>query len=145
MNKLLKYKFVLLQVFLFVLFLTACAKNQKTLTLDYHDFGPQAMSYELIGYDWWSWLDCHCEETAEQYPVQVIVYENITKEQLRDKFPINQQLGPDMRFIEYCDASNYLNAGIEEISKELNLSQLATQLNQTRTKLTVHFNSKRCY
>ena len=140
MNNLINIKLDLLML----LFLNACVNKQIVLKLDYQDFGPQAMSYELIGYDWWSWLDCHCEETADQYPVYVIVYVNMDKELLTINFPIDQQKGSDLSFVKYCDAMEYLQSQINEVNQTPTLNQITKNLTETKSQLLKHFTSQSC-
>ena len=60
-----------------VLALTGCQQKSApdVLILPYSDFGPQVISYELLGMGFYSWDSQGHEDESYQYNIQVVVYD----------------------------------------------------------------------
>jgi len=87
----------------------------NALVLDYSDFGPQAMAYELIGFQWWQWENPCCSEPDSIYNIKVVVYKDIALNKVKALFPVNPEQQQDYRYLEYSKAISYLTEHIDEM------------------------------
>lgn len=115
-----------------LLSLVACATHGagKTLVLQYEDFGPPSAAHELIGMDWWQWLD-HGDSRPKRYDIKVVVYRNVEQPQVRQLYPSDPSRELDFRYVAYADAMGYLDRMI----KENVIESLTSQLQTTRTRI----------
>ena len=101
-----------------VLFITGCAnKSPEYILLKYSDFGPQAIAYKTIGYEWYQWGNSGSGNPKESYNIKVVVYRNITLKKIKKLFPVSEKEGKDFRYIEYTKSINYLNEHIKELKQ----------------------------
>lgn len=121
-----------LVVLLAVAGLAGCRhKPATTMVLDYQDFGPQVAAHEVIGMAWWQW-DQHGEpDPDDPYDIKVVVYRDISMEQVQELFPVLEEKGQDYRYLSYAQAISYLN---ETILEDV-LSEVTRRLRQTRTRV----------
>ena len=58
-------------------------ESGNVVVFGYYDFGPQAMSYEVLGYEWWQWEAHGDSRPGKKYDIRVIVYRNISLDNVR--------------------------------------------------------------
>jgi hypothetical protein len=118
-----------------LLLFTACAVQAvgKTLVLPYNDFGPPSAAHEVIGMDWWQWLE-HGDSRPRRYDIKVVVYRDTDRDRVQRSFPLDPSQELDYRYLEYSDAIRYLDRMIEENV----IDSLTPQLQSTRERI---FNS----
>lgn len=119
-------------IILLNLFLQACSSSNKAVVLDYYDFGPQAMSYETIGYSWYEW-NKHGDENKDDN-VKIVVYEG-SLESVKEQYKDDKFSAIDYRFITKKEACDYLGKNIAELSKEKDLEMLQRTLKDTKKKI----------
>ena len=112
-------KTILTLAFLGSTLLLSCAKPQNsnvvqvqkptsnTIVLDYYDFGPQVMSYELIGLGKYQWNSQGPDDPNENDDVKVVVYRNISLNEVEKMYPVIERK-QDYRYLEYKSALNLL-------------------------------------
>ncbi len=117
------------------LMLTSCASriSRTTLVFDYADFGPQAMAYRLIGAKNYQW-DPHAPIPFGNEGVRVVVYRNISLEEVERHFPVSPESLRDYRYVAYAEAMDYLDARIRQNL----LRRITERLEQTRDQLRAH-------
>jgi hypothetical protein len=128
----------LLALFLFSFLSSgACAAPKSgTEVLRYDDFGPQAMSYELVGMGWWQWQP-HGDSRPREYDIKVVVYRGTSLAQVKRRYPVNPSKDQDYRYVKYNDAIRYLDTQIAE-----NLIDTTTErLKLTKQRLLDRFAS----
>jgi len=86
----------------------------KVIVLKYRDFGPQCISYELIGFDWWQWDKCSDQDQNYKYDIKVIVYRDIPLEDIVKLYPVIKSKKQDYRYLPYNKALYFLNTNIKE-------------------------------
>ncbi len=91
----------------------------KTITLAYHDFGPQVATHALLGMAWWSWSGGGCYERDDAFDVRVVVYRNITRAEVEKRFPTVRWKW-DHRLVAYDDAVAHVDALSESTIPSLN-------------------------
>ncbi|MBI3898981.1 MAG: hypothetical protein HY308_11900 [Gammaproteobacteria bacterium] len=104
--------------------------DQKTVVLNYEDFGPQAMAYELLGMEWWQWLP-HGDSRPTTYDIKVVVYRNGTLDDVKHQYPTVAEKEQDYRYLAYPEALQYLDKNI----KENVLQPVTDKLKLTREKI----------
>ena len=119
--KIKRYIFLILVLHFFMIGYCYANESESITILNYYDFGPQAMSYELIGYEWWQWEPYVDHRPDTRYNVKVIVYRNISLEKIKELYPVIKHIHQDYRYLKYDKAVKYLEDKIEEI-KELEKS-----------------------
>ena len=82
--------------------------KSETLVLRYSDFGPQIMSYELLGMDWYQWNSQGPDDPNERDDIKVVVYRNIPLDEVERSYPVIERK-QDYRYLEYGAALNLLN------------------------------------
>jgi hypothetical protein len=115
-----------------LLLLTACDAQvtDRTLVLQYDDFGPPSAAYELIGMDWWQWQE-HGEARPKRYDIKVVVYRDLGLQQVRQAFPSNPSRELDYRYVDFGDAMPYLERMIAENTME----PITQRLTETRLRI----------
>ena len=92
--------------------------KKQTVVFKYADFGPQAIAYELIGFNWYQWNRSGCGEPRKRYDIKIVVYRNINLSKVKELYPII--VGKiDYRYIEYNEGVNFLNHKIVELTHSL--------------------------
>jgi len=104
--------------------------ESDAIVLSYEDFGPPAAAWEVLGHDWWQWLD-HGDSRPRDYRIKVVVYRNVTLLDVRKAHPVDAAREQDFRYLEYSVSLEYLNRLIAE---DLDESVTAT-LRKTRSKI----------
>lgn len=101
------YTIVLL---LIIICTVGCADTPKanSTVFNYSDFGPQVMSYEMIGYEWYQWDSQGPDGPNQSDDVKVVVYRNVPLEQIKEKYPVIEEK-QDYRYLEYSLALEHLN------------------------------------
>lgn len=119
-----------------VLILVSCANQKRVneVVLEYQDFGPQVIAYEIIGMEWWQWNE-HGDSRPTQYDIRVVVYMNTSLEEIERRYPIIENEKQDFRYLEYQEAIEYLNNKIEEDA----IPSVTERLKITLNKLYVVF------
>ena len=131
------------------IFASACTTNNshtnkaaiktQTLLFDFEDFGPPSMSFEILGDHWWSWEPSGSPNPNEQYPIRVVVYQDIELETVKNSFPISVSKKNDYRYLNYEQAISYLEKQIQEnvipvVTQRLKKTKEAMQSNFLRAK-----------
>ena len=93
--------------------LAACASPppDRTLVLQYSDFGPQAMAYHLIGPNRLPW-DPETPIFVGHDAVRVVIYRGIDLATVESLYPPDKLRNIDYRYVSYQDALRYLDAKI---------------------------------
>lgn len=86
------------------------------MVLRYQDFGPQAAAFELIGYQWYQWLECPCGD-SDEHEIKVVVYKGIPLKLVKRKYPVTKGKS-DYRYLDYKKAVTYLDSGISFNNQE---------------------------
>lgn len=116
--------------------------DKQTVVFKYTDFGPQAMAYELIGFNWYQWDCSGCGDVREQHDIRVVVYRNINLSKVKELYPII--IGKvDYRYVEYNESINFLNNKIVELTNSLKdhtehfdlYLRLKSRLEETRDRI----------
>jgi len=123
---------------------SACAENRDLLSncnyktkssnlviLNYKDFGPPSMSFELLGQSWWSWESSGSSSPNQLYPIKVVVYSNKTLEQVKSQYPVIPIKKQDYRYIRLEQANRYLNKNIQDNF----ISSITATLKRTKNRL----------
>ena len=111
--------------------LLACASppTDRTLVLQYNDFGPQAMAYHLIGPNRLPW-DPDTPIFVGHDAVRVVIYRGIDLETVKSLYPPDRPRNIDYRYVSYQDALRYLDA---KIHRNL-LIRITQKLENTRDR-----------
>ena len=56
---------------------------KAAMVLDYYDFGPQAMSYKVLGYSWWQWQSQGDSDPRLRDDIQVVVYRRLSLDEVK--------------------------------------------------------------
>lgn len=99
----------------YLVFALACASRVEAAStvLPYGSFGPQAMSYEVLGFEWWQWQP-HGDSRPREYDVRVVVYCNASSDEVARLYPVDRQAERDYRYITYDHALSYLDDNIRQ-------------------------------
>jgi hypothetical protein len=94
---------------------TACATRAEAVStvLPYGSFGPQAMSYEVLGFEWWQWQP-HGDSRPRKYDVRVVVYCNASTDAVARLYPVDRKAERDYRYITYDRALSFLDENIQQ-------------------------------
>lgn len=76
--------------------------------MQYEDFGPQVMSYEYIGMEWYQWDSQGGDDPNRIVDVRVVVYRNTTLNEVEKLYPVIK-LKQDYRYLEYKAALELLS------------------------------------
>lgn len=131
------YRMIKTALGLLLLLTVACASkiSKSVVVLDYADFGPQAMAYELLGRKRLAW-DPTAPVIIGQSRISVVVYRGVTLPTVREAYPVERGSNTDYRYLQYGEALNYLDARIEQ-----NLLQRITpRLKRARRKIQAQLN-----
>ncbi len=105
------------------------------LSLNYSEFGPQALAADLIGPEWWQWQASGSSDPKQRYDIKVVVYYGLSEADIAINYPVNDLKFMDYRYLELERALDFLDAKIEENT----LPELTLQLEATREKLIEYF------
>lgn len=87
---------------------------QRHKIFEYAEFGPQAMAHELIGMNWWQWLEPGGFQPNEAFDVKVVVYCAGQGSDVEKQFPVDRATHKDYRYVIKNDAIDYLIKHINE-------------------------------
>lgn len=120
---------------------SGCAHRPgKTLVLRYEDFGPQAAAYPLIGYQWYQWNNHGDSDPKKEDVIKVVVYEGVSVKELRERFPVDQAILQDYRYVPKRKAVKYLDISINVLSvMGTFLPEMQEQMVATRRRIVDHF------
>lgn len=90
------------------------SNHSNYLIINYNDFGPHSMSFELLGHSWWAWESIGSSDPNERYPIKVVVYTQMTLESVKSKYPVVPEQKQDFRYIKLSQAIKYLDRNIKE-------------------------------
>lgn len=112
--------------------LCACASRVgiASTVLPYGSFGPQAMSYETLGFEWWQWQP-HGDSRPREYDIRVVIYCHASADDMARLYPVDPAAEKDYRYISYRDALTYLD---RNISDDVDPS-LTDELRETRRQI----------
>jgi hypothetical protein len=101
--------------FFLILCLLACTMITKSnsAVFDYAEFGPQVVSYELLGKEWYQWDPHGSSDPNQRYDIKVVVYRNIPLEQIEQQYPVIKG-EKDYRYLEYSQALQHLDTIAKE-------------------------------
>jgi hypothetical protein len=125
------------------LLLVGACKTQLPVTtavLQYEDFGPPSMVYELLGQGWWQWQDHGDSDPGKHYDIHVVVYRGVTLEEAKRRYPSVPDAEADYRYVPFEDAMRHLDEQIPIAAEEL--PTLAERLRATRREILSRFESK---
>ena len=100
--------------------------------MNYDEFGPQAMSFETIGYGWYEW-NSHGSQSMDN--IKVVVYRNNKSSVLNQYQDSQSSPAIDYRFIHHQSALDYLNRNIRELSTTNQFPDIVSQLKLTKQKI----------
>ncbi len=64
---------------------------------------------------WWQW-DSHGDSDPNSiYDIKVVVYRDMSLQEIESIFPVVKAAKKDFRYIEYNEAIKYLNRNIDEV------------------------------
>jgi hypothetical protein len=107
----------------------------KLLLLNFNDFGPPSMSFDLLGQSWWRWESSGSSDPMQRYPIQVVVYKGVGLNSAMLKYPSNQKRLKDYRYISLKQAIDYLNENIEDDV----IPEITHRLKRTKQRLMLEF------
>jgi hypothetical protein len=87
---------------------TFLPQRSQTVVLQYDDFGPQIMSYEVLGKDWYQWDPEGGDDPKKTFDIKVVVYRNISLDEVKKMYPVITQK-QDYRYVEYKPALDLLH------------------------------------
>jgi hypothetical protein len=115
---------------------TAPAKPHVSL-LNYSDFGPQVIASEVVGMEWWQWQP-HGDPRPRPYPIKVAVFRDMSLDDVKKQFPVDEARELDYRYLQYETAMRYLDAKITEDV----LPEVTAKLKATRARLTAELGDR---
>lgn len=123
-------KITILTVLTVLLF--GCGNKNKSIILNYYDFGPQAMSYETLGYSWYEW-ESHGDGKNEDN-IKIVIFDG-SLEKAQQKYKDNRDTPVDYRFISKLDALDYLEKNIKEVTQNKELLDISNKLKETKKRI----------
>src|SRR6266550_9622667 len=115
----LQKQILLIVAFISSSILLSCVESQKSnvaevqkpktniIVLSYDDFGPQVMSYEQIGKEWYQWNSQGPDDPNARDDIKVVVYRNVSLDEVKRKYPVIEKQ-QDYRYLEYQAALRLL-------------------------------------
>ena len=116
---------------LIALFITSCQSEtiEKPLVVDYYFFGPQAASFEIIGFGWYQWNTQGPDKGEPEDIIKVVIYKETSLEKIKKNYPVNTTIEQDYRYIKYQTAISHFNKLIPEFNEaKINNEQLIKNL-----------------
>ena len=107
---------ILLATVLTVFVIGGCSSPQEkapVLLFEYHDFGPQVIAHELIGFEWYQWHDHGFEEPDYCYNIRIVVYHEGDLERVKAQYPIVEGR-VDYRYVEHEVAIEFLKSRMSQ-------------------------------
>jgi hypothetical protein len=125
-----------------ILFLLGCKNtSNQYLVLSYEDFGPQVLSYETIGMQWWQWDNHGDSNPKTKYDIKIVVYRDIPLKKIKSIFPVNEEEKKDFRYIEYFQSIKLIEKNIK-VQGDINedwAKKLKERLIKTKNKIIQNF------
>ena len=125
-------------VFLLLLGLVGCGRalEDNTRIFAYEDFGPSALSADVLGNAWWQWENQGDGNPATRYPIKIVVYWNIPLDQVKAAYPVIPEKKQDYRYIERGKALAFLDSAITDAQEfQVDGGKLLTMLQDTRQQI----------
>jgi hypothetical protein len=101
--------------------LAGCASpdTDKIVFLECSDFGPQALAYQLIGFEWYQWDSQGYEDPNYRYNIRIVVYDDPRGlDRIKTQYPtVNGKT--DYRYVARSEAIAHLKRDIADCEKEL--------------------------
>lgn len=112
------------------------SRPPHTVVLAHEDFGPAALSFALLGAQWWQWEVGGSWEPGDRFDIRVVVYRNMTLADAQAEYPTVEGRA-DYRHVSYDDAMEYLERALVELEEEgdPSLRSLHEQLAATRARV----------
>lgn len=86
-------------IFLGLVLLASCFINERPkaqmIVVSYAEFGPQVMAHELIGNEWYQWNTQGPDDPNTFDDVKVVIYRNMSLEDVKRKYPVNEKKKED--------------------------------------------------
>ncbi len=90
----------------------------KTLVLEYQDFGPSDIAEEILGPSHWQWDNGHYD-TPQQFTINVVVYRGLSLSDVKKAFPVQPKEKKDFRYVEYDQAVLWHDKYIAQFNRDL--------------------------
>jgi hypothetical protein len=107
-----------------------------SVVLSYQDFGPQAMAYELLGPEWWSWEPGGNYETSDEFDVRVVVYRGRSLAEVEARYPIVKPIS-DYRYVKRTAALRYLDDNLLELGDGGDVYDVGSRQRLTATRAAI--------
>ena len=76
------------------------------------------MAWDTIGMQWWQWDDHGINiDPNYKYDIKVVVYRDISLNDIELLLPVSKTKKQDFRYIEYHDSIKYLNRNIDKVKQ----------------------------
>lgn len=109
--------------------------------LKYDDFGPQSLAGTLLGEDCYSFGRCCCMEHGDSFEVRVVVYEGVSEDDVRARYPTGPDTG-DYRLVRAAEAKGFVTEQLKDLESwpaEDRIPTLEAELRSTRDRLVKAF------
>ena len=129
-------------------FTTSCItlkeEKKNTLVLDYSEFGPAVLSYELLGQAWWQWWPHGDGNPDTEYDIKVVVFDNISEEQVKQLYPVSEKEQMDFRYVSKEAALGYFDETTAELRAwrlegNFDVDKGLSKILKTQQKVISHF------
>ena len=104
----------------------------RTLVLDSDDFGPQALAYETIGFQWFQWNSQGPDKPQDKDSIKVVVYWDEPLKKVQQAYPVDPRKKQDFRYLAYDKALAYLDRSIREAPDAIHLKKTRAKLIEGR-------------
>ncbi|KLV01738.1 hypothetical protein C9I90_04435 [Photobacterium aphoticum] len=97
---------------------TAVVASEKPCiaVFNYHDFGPQVMSSDLLGMEWFQW-EQHGDPRPKDYPVKVVVYAGYSLAEIEGRYPVIPEKEQDHRYVHLADAKTFVDTSLDTLHR----------------------------
>jgi hypothetical protein len=86
---------------------------KQSVVMDYSDFGPQVVAYDLIGYEWYQWNSQGPDNPSDFDKIFVVVYKDIGLAIIKKKYPVVKPIS-DFRYVDFSAAMNFIDSKVIE-------------------------------
>lgn len=126
---------------LLLLVLACCAEPPPgtpppapVLVLPYDAFGPQAMSFGLVGFGWWQWEAGGSFGPGDTFDIRVVVHRDGERDLAARVHPTVPGVW-DRRYVSRSDALAYLDRSLAELAQMGGFEALTEELRHTRAAI----------
>jgi hypothetical protein len=105
----------------------------ESLVFDYDDFGPQAIAYEAIGFQWFQWNAHGDPDPRKTDPIKVVVYWDEPLRKVKKAYPVEPRDKKDFRYLSYERALSHLRRAIDELPGAGRLENTMIRLVEAKT------------